>query len=88
MTGADSFLPPAVLNVKRLTGCSFLLTVGSFIGRTGSIANVRAESLAIAGAGSFTIGCAGFFLTSAGRFFVIASTGLPVVSRADFSVTT
>jgi len=67
MTGADSFLPSEVLKLKWEAGGLGVLVLCCSIGRTGSMANVRAESLGIA--------CAAFCLIALVGFFVIACTG-------------
>lgn len=93
MTGADSFFPSRVVKLKRLLGFAVLATVGWFIGRTGSIVNVRpvdfgsdctgfcvavcSDSLEAACAGSLT-GFDGFISATDGRFFTTGSTDLLV----------
>src|SRR6266550_840320 len=67
MTGADSFLPSEVLKLKWEAGRLGVLVLCCSIGRTGSMANVRAESLGIA--------CAAFCTIALIGFFVIACTG-------------
>src|SRR6266550_6278229 len=67
MTGADSFLPSEVLKLKWEAGRLGVLVLCCSIGRTGSMANIRAESLGIA--------CAAFCTIALIGFFVIACTG-------------
>src|SRR5438874_3352018 len=65
MIGMDSFLPAGVLKLNLEWGCVVWLTDCWPIGRTGSIAKVRPDSLATA--------CDGFCVIS--DFFVIACVG-------------
>ena len=67
MMGADSFLPSELLKLKWKAGRLGVLVLCCSIGRTGSMANVRAESLGIA--------CAAFCVIALIGFFVIACTG-------------
>lgn len=81
MTGAESFFPSGLLKLKwkprRVGG---VLVICCSIGRTGSIANDRADSLAIA--------CPGFFVITGADSFVISCAGSFVIVRADFFVVT
>src|SRR6266542_6317645 len=68
MMGADSFLPSELLKLKWKAGRRFgVVVLCCSIGRTGSMANVRAESLGIS--------CAAFCVIALIGFFVIACTG-------------
>src|SRR6266496_5944897 len=67
MMGADSFLPSELLKLKWKAGRFGVVVLCCSIGRTGSRANVRAESLGIA--------CAVFCVIALIGFFVIACTG-------------
>ena len=67
MTGADSFLPSELLKLKWKADRLGVLVLCCSIGRTGSKANVRAESWGIA--------CAVFCVIALIGFFVIACTG-------------
>src|SRR6266498_2154758 len=67
MMGADSFLPSELLKLKWKAGRFGVVVLCCSIGRTGSMANVRAESLGIA--------CAAFCVIALIGFFVIACTG-------------
>lgn len=67
MTGADSFLPSELLKLKWKADRLGVLVLCCSIGRTGSRANVRPESLGIA--------CAAFCVIALIGFFIIACTG-------------
>src|SRR6266542_3093453 len=65
MMGADSFLPSELLKLKWKAGRRFgVVVLCCSIGRTGSMANVRAESLGIACGAFCVIACTMSFLVS------------------------
>src|SRR6266508_4408923 len=84
MMGADSFLPSELLKLKWKAGRFGVLVLCCSIGRTGSRANVRAESLGIACAvfcvialiGFFVIACTGSFVMACAISFLVSCSGL------------
>src|SRR6266542_2822140 len=84
MMGADSFLPSELLKLKWKAGRFGVVVLCCSIGRTGSRANVRAESLGIACAvfcvialiGFFVIACAGSFAMACAISFLVSCSGL------------
>ena len=86
MTGTDSFLPPGVLKLNREYGCVVWLTDCWPIGRTGSIAKVRPDSLAIACEGFWVIALAGFFVMACVGSLAIACAGSCLTGCVGFFV--
>src|SRR6266576_1801651 len=76
MTGADSFLPSEVLKLKWKGDRLGVLVLCCSIGRTGSKANVRAESWGIACAAFCVIACAGSFVIACAMSFLVSCSGL------------
>src|SRR6266498_961392 len=82
MMGADSFLPSELLKLKWKAGRFGVVVLCCSIGRTGSRANVRAESLGIACAVFCVIALIGFFVIACAGSFAIACAGSFVIACA------
>src|SRR6266516_7083969 len=76
MMGADSFLPSELLKLKWKAGRLGVVVLCCSIGRTGSMANVRAESLGIACAAFCVIALIGFFVIACTISFLVFCSGL------------